>query len=88
MDDRDRLAELTESVASLLKEVKRVDDALFKANAMYGEFFRIVGSQADASDTIRSRVIDIDDKLAKHDERFDQVNEALRRILDKVGANS
>jgi hypothetical protein len=85
MDDKDTLAELTESVASLLKEVRRVDDMLFKANAMYGDFLQIVGSQSNASDAIRSRVIDIDDKLAKHDEYFDQVNEALRQILDKVG---
>jgi hypothetical protein len=84
MGDKDTLAELAELVASLLKEVKRVDDALFKTNSMYREFIRVVGSQSIDSDAIRSRVIDIDDKLAKHDERFDQVHEALRQILDKV----
>lgn len=88
MDDKDTLAELTESVASLLTEVKRVDDQLFKTNRMYGEFIRLVGTQSIDSDSIRGRVIDIDDKLARHDERFDQVSEALRQILDKIGSGA
>jgi hypothetical protein len=84
MDATDKLTELTESVTSLLGEVKRVDDMLFRANAMYGDFLTTVGRQSNASDAIRSRVIDIGDKLAQHDQRFDRIDEVLRQLLDKV----
>jgi hypothetical protein len=85
MEGNDKLAELTESVTSLREDVKRADDTLAGLSATLREFVQFYSMQSHASDRIRSRVIDIDAKVAKYDERFDRIDEAHRQILDKIG---
>ena len=85
MEASDQLAELTESVTSLREDVKRADDTIAGVGDTFREFIRFYSTQSHASERIRSRVTDIDAKLAKHDERFDRIDEVLRQILDKVG---
>jgi hypothetical protein len=88
MEDNDKLAELAESVMILREDVKRADDTLAGVRDVVGNLLLGAGTQSHTSDRIRSRVIDIDGKVAKHDERFDRIDETLRRILDKLGGDA
>jgi uncharacterized protein YukE len=84
MDDKDSLAALTESVASLQEDVKRADDTLAGVDTRLHNLCGVWTGQSHASDRIRSRMIDIDAKLDQQGHRFDRIDEALRQILDKV----
>jgi len=85
MEDNDKLAELAESVMILREDVKRADDTLEGMGDKFHSFIRTYSAESHSSDRIRSRMIDIDAKLAKQGERFDRIEETLREILDKVG---